>query len=212
MEWAWKRESSLRDSLDLFWDLAHLFVLLAYWGGHGSFSGRHFISLSINNQPHSPTLAKNVVLVGLKSESRESGLRTVFFAHITLGGYLLEEYGDSKYDRYGASLWVIQQNLKGVSQRGSGLFGLAIYTPLYSFCTYIIFLCFVYFWDRGRQSMRRGGAERGRHRIWSRLQALSCQHRAQCGAWTHKPWNHDLSWSWTLNQLSHQAHSTTILL
>ena len=32
------------------------------------------------------------------------------------------------------------------------------------------------------------GRERGRHRIWSRLQALSCQHRAWCGAWTHKPY------------------------
>ena len=47
------------------------------------------------------------------------------------------------------------------------------------------------------------GRERGRHRIRSRLQALSCQHRAQCGARTHELWDHDLSWSWTLNQLSH---------
>ena len=27
--------------------------------------------------------------------------------------------------------------------------------------------------------------EKGRHRIWSRLQALSCQHRARRWAWTH---------------------------
>ena len=35
-----------------------------------------------------------------------------------------------------------------------------------------------------RDSTSRGGAERerGRHRIGSRLQALSCQHRAQCRA------------------------------
>ena len=55
---------------------------------------------------------------------------------------------------------------------------------------------------RQRESMSREGAERGRHRIQSRLQALSCQHRAQHGAWTHRLWDHDLSWSQTLNQLS----------
>ena len=47
------------------------------------------------------------------------------------------------------------------------------------------------------------GRERGRHRIRSRLQALSCQHRARCGAQTHGPRDHDLSRSWTLNWLSH---------
>ena len=41
--------------------------------------------------------------------------------------------------------------------------------------------------DRERQSTSRGEAERGRHRIRSRLQAPSCQHRAQCGARTHEP-------------------------
>ena len=46
-------------------------------------------------------------------------------------------------------------------------------------------------WVRGR--------ERGRHRIRSRLLALSCQHRARCGARSHKPWDHDLWWSWLLN-------------
>ena len=45
--------------------------------------------------------------------------------------------------------------------------------------------------------------ERGRHRIWNRLQALNCQHRALHGARTHELWDHDLSWSRTLNQLSH---------
>ena len=49
-------------------------------------------------------------------------------------------------------------------------------------------------WGRGR--------ERRRHRIWSRLQAPSCQHRARRGAPTHKPWDGDLSRSWTLNWLS----------
>ena len=49
------------------------------------------------------------------------------------------------------------------------------------------------------------GRERGRHRIQSRLQALSCQRRARCRSWTHKLWDRDLSWSWTLNQLSHSG-------
>ena len=59
--------------------------------------------------------------------------------------------------------------------------------------------------ERERQSMSRGGAksERGSHRFRSRLQALSRQHRARCGAQTHKPWNHDLSRSQTPNRLSH---------
>ena len=47
------------------------------------------------------------------------------------------------------------------------------------------------------------GRERGRHRIWSRLQAPSCQHRDRHGARTHRPWDHDLSRSRTLNRLSH---------
>ena len=47
------------------------------------------------------------------------------------------------------------------------------------------------------------GRERGRHRIPSRLQALSCQHRARRGARTHGPRDHDLSRSQTLNRLSH---------
>ena len=50
-------------------------------------------------------------------------------------------------------------------------------------------------WGRGR--------ERGKHRIWSGLQALSCQHRALCRAQTHKPRDHDLSWSQMLDRLSH---------
>ena len=50
-----------------------------------------------------------------------------------------------------------------------------------------------------------GKAERGSQRIWSRLQALSCQHRAQCRARTHELWDHDLSQSQILNWLSHSG-------
>ena len=48
------------------------------------------------------------------------------------------------------------------------------------------FLMLIYlFWER--QSARVGwGRERDRHRIWSRLQALNCQPKARCGAWTHR--------------------------
>ena len=59
-------------------------------------------------------------------------------------------------------------------------------------------------WGRGR--------ERGRHRIWSRLQALNWQHRARRGARTHELWDHDLSWSRTLNWLSHPGAWTTLSL
>ena len=41
--------------------------------------------------------------------------------------------------------------------------------------------------DKVRQSMSRGGTEREGDTIQNRLQALSCRHRAQSGAQTHKP-------------------------
>ena len=67
-------------------------------------------------------------------------------------------------------------------------------------CIFFI-LMFIYFWETEGQQER--DRERGRHRIWSRLQALSCQHRAWHGAPTHELWNPDPSWSGTLNWLSH---------
>ena len=66
-----------------------------------------------------------------------------------------------------------------------------------------IFLMFVSETERDRAWVGGGGRERGRHRIRSRLQALSCQQGAWREAQTHKPWDHDLSWSWSLNRLSH---------
>ena len=50
-------------------------------------------------------------------------------------------------------------------------------------------------WGRSR--------ERGKHRIQSRLQAPSSQHRARHGARTHRLPDHDLNRSRTLNRLSH---------
>ena len=75
------------------------------------------------------------------------------------------------------------------------------------FSQVFLFLLFfnVYFWKRETETECEQGRSReiGKHRIRNRLQALSRQHRARCGAHTHKPWDQDLSQSWTLNQLSH---------
>ncbi|XP_060467831.2 threonine aspartase 1 isoform X4 [Panthera onca] len=56
------------------------------------------------------------------------------------------------------------------------------------------------------------GRERKRHRIRSRHQTLSCQDRAPLGARTHRPRDHDLSRSWTLNRLSHPGAPRAIIL
>ena len=63
-----------------------------------------------------------------------------------------------------------------------------------------------------RERERERGRERGRHRIWSRLQALSWQYGAWCGAQTREPWDYELSWSWTLNWLSHPGSPITFLI
>ena len=70
-----------------------------------------------------------------------------------------------------------------------------------------IFKCLFIFWEHERETeCEQGrGRERWRHKIQSRLQALSCQHRAPHGARTHEPWHHDPSRSQTLNWLSWQA-------
>ena len=67
-----------------------------------------------------------------------------------------------------------------------------------------LFFLNVYFWDRDREPLHEGerGRERGRHKIWGRLQAVSCHHEAWRRAWTYEPRDRDLSQNWTLNQLS----------
>ena len=62
---------------------------------------------------------------------------------------------------------------------------------------------FIFERERDRVWAGEGQREKGRHRIQSSLQVLSCQHRARHGARTHELWDHDLSWSWMLNLLSH---------
>ena len=69
----------------------------------------------------------------------------------------------------------------------------------HSLCIYYSFFFMFSFWETARVAE----GQRGRRRIRSRLQALSCQHRARLGAQTHGPWDHDLSRSQTLNWLSH---------
>ena len=71
------------------------------------------------------------------------------------------------------------------------------------------FILNVYLFWRETKCKHGRGRERGRHRIRSRLQALSCQHRARHGARTHEPWDHDLSRSQTLNRLSHPGAPPT---
>ena len=61
----------------------------------------------------------------------------------------------------------------------------------------------MFIFERERQSANaEGQRERGRHRIWSRLQALCWQCRAWLGAQTHELGDNDLSQSHMLNQLS----------
>ena len=59
--------------------------------------------------------------------------------------------------------------------------------------------------ERDREWTGEGPRERGRHRIWNRFQALSCQHRTWCRAWTHELWDHDLSQRQTLIRLRHRG-------
>ena len=63
-------------------------------------------------------------------------------------------------------------------------------------------MLFIFETERNRAWMG-WGRERGRHRIGSRLQALSHQPRAWRGARTHELWDRGLSWCRTLNRLSH---------
>ena len=59
--------------------------------------------------------------------------------------------------------------------------------------------------ERERKREQGRGREEGRHRIWSRLQALSCQHSPKWGTRTHEQRGHDLSQSWRLTDWATQA-------
>ena len=66
--------------------------------------------------------------------------------------------------------------------------------------------CFVLFWNiylflRDRKSISRGRAKREGDRVSKTGSVLSVQ--SPILARTQEPWEHDLSWSWLLNWLSH---------
>ena len=75
---------------------------------------------------------------------------------------------------------------------------------------FVYILTFIHFWERKTETERRRG--RGKEREGDTESEagsrLSCQHRAWRRAWTHKPRDHDLSRSWTLNRLSHPGAPT----
>ena len=77
----------------------------------------------------------------------------------------------------------------------------------WNFCFLLKFFLnvYFYFWEWETEREWGSGRERGRHRIWSRPQAPSCQHRAQGGAWTHKPWDHDGAEVWRFTNWATQA-------
>ena len=64
---------------------------------------------------------------------------------------------------------------------------------------------FLFIFETEREHERGRGRERGRHRIGSRLQALSHQPRARCGARTHGPRDRDLAEVGRLTDCATQA-------
>ena len=103
--------------------------------------------------------------------------------------------------------------LSSLSQLSGGRAGTQVQVWQMEVFFLLIFLCLLTFErERRRQSMSRGGVEREGDRIWSRLQALSCQRRAWHGAWTHEPQDHDLSRSQMLNRQSHPGAPTNGVL
>ena len=109
---------------------------------------------------------------------------------------------------------VVQQTLRGVLKFPSVLLDLSISSSggvsLLYFNLNFFNVLFIFETETEREQGR--GREWARHRIQSRLQVLSCQHKAQCRARTHKPWDHDLSQSQTLNRLGHPGAPTLCIL
>ena len=72
-------------------------------------------------------------------------------------------------------------------------------------------VCCLFIFERERENQQGRGRERGRHRIWRRLQALSCQHSLTWGS-NPQLWDHDLSRSQSPNQLSHPGAPENFVL
>ena len=87
--------------------------------------------------------------------------------------------------------------IKGIQKQRWGWFAILLFfISLKKFFNVYLFLRAQ---ERDRVQMGKEQRKRGIHRIGSRLQVLSCQHGARCGARTHEPWDHDLSRSRTLS-------------
>ena len=76
---------------------------------------------------------------------------------------------------------------------------------LFFFFNFLFLHLFIFERQSETEHKQGTGRERRRHRIWSRLQAPSYQHRAWRGARTHKPSDHDLSPSRMHNHWATQA-------
>ena len=89
------------------------------------------------------------------------------------------------------------------SLRNRNIFSRHLHLPSYRDSTRLCLhfsKVFIYFSEREREHER--GRSRGRE-TEDLKRALCWQQRAQCGAWTHKQWDHDLSGSRKLNRLCH---------
>ena len=76
----------------------------------------------------------------------------------------------------------------------------------------LIFFLNVYLFLRERKTeYEQGGEKEKETQNLKQAPSLSCQPRAQRGARTSEPWDHDLSWSQTLNQLSHPGVPESML-
>ena len=79
------------------------------------------------------------------------------------------------------------ESLLPVRQPGSGTQHALLREPVCSLWVLFNVYLFLRETDRKTELEQGRGREWGRHRIRSRLQALSCQHRTRCRARTHKP-------------------------
>ena len=88
----------------------------------------------------------------------------------------------------------------GLSASGGGReIRASLWLPCLSIFKLFFFFQFLFIFER--ESMSWGGAERGGDKGSEAGSVLPCS--IGCGARTHQPRDHDLSRSWTLNQLSH---------
>ena len=108
-------------------------------------------------------------------------------------------------------MWVYQRDTEVNWKRFQGQTGTILSTIKIFILKNLMFYLFLRKRERERDSTS-GEGQKGRHRIWSRVQALSCQHRARHGAQTHEPWDYDLSRNQTLNWTTQVPNNTNNLI